>query len=245
MKVGAVGALRQIKNAIGVARVVLERTRHTLIVGSQATELAAEFGFPVESLSTNKSVSMWKAWEKANCQPNFWKNVKPDPDKSCGPYQPVASSSKLPQVYLADAVASDTIGILAIDESGHVVAGTTTNGANHKIPGRVGDSPIPGSGAYADNEVGAAVATGDGDVMMRFLPTYQAVENMRRGMTPDDAAKEALHRIVRRHPSFEGAIATANRLGQFGAACHGFKNFPYSVWNPDLGKVTVKYVDCQ
>lgn len=66
----------------------------------------------------------------------------------------------------------DTIGVIAIDKNGHIAAGTSTNGARHKIPGRIGDSPIPGAGAYADQQVGAAAGTGDGDIMMRFLPRY-------------------------------------------------------------------------
>jgi len=68
----------------------------------------------------------------------------------------------------------DTIGMLAIDSQGRTAAGTSTNGANHKIRGRIGDSPIPGAGAYADQEVGAAAGTGDGDIMMRFLPRYHS-----------------------------------------------------------------------
>jgi len=78
----------------------------------------------------------------------------------------------------------DTIGMVAIDKQGNVVSATSTNGANHKIAGRVGDSPIMGAGSYADSEVGGCGATGDGDVMMRFLPCYQAIESMRNGKTP-------------------------------------------------------------
>lgn len=67
--------------------------------------------------------------------------------------------------------------MLAIDSQGHTAAGTSTNGANHKIPGRIGDSPIAGAGAYADQDVGAAAGTGDGDIMMRFLPRYPTSHN--------------------------------------------------------------------
>lgn len=69
----------------------------------------------------------------------------------------------------------DTISILAIDSQGRTAAGSSTNGAKHKIPGRIGDSPIAGAGAYADQDVGAAAQTGDGDIMMRFLPRYVSI----------------------------------------------------------------------
>merc|ERR1712008_401216 len=85
--------------------------------------------------------------------------------------------------------------MVAIDSKGHMVAGTSTNGLKHKIPGRVGDSPIPGAGAYVDNTAGGAASTGDGDVMLRFLPSYQAVESMRQGHPPAEAARIALQRL--------------------------------------------------
>ena len=99
-----------------------------------------------------------------------------------------------------------------------MAAGTTTNGAGHKVPGRVGDGPITGSGSYVDEEVGGCGATGDGDVMMRFLPCYQAVENMRRGMTPGEATVDALCRIYRKYPQSAAAIVALNRTGGHAAA---------------------------
>jgi len=248
MKVGAVGALRGVKNAVGVARAVLERTRHSLLVGDQATDFAVRMGFPLEDLRTPESISEWRKWKTEKCQPNFWKDVSPDPARGCGPYQPKrAEDARSSSSAASSSSASDTIGVVVVDASGHVVAGTSTNGASHKIPGRVGDSPIPGSGAYADDEVGGAVATGDGDVMMRFLPAYQAVENLRQGMTPNDAAADAVKRIVRRHPGFEGGVVVAAVGGGFGAACHGFQTarFPYSAWSPALGKVVVHWAHCR
>ncbi len=121
------------------------------------------------------------------------KDVSPDPSEQCGPYKPSRSGGaahpneitviedddkQLP----AGSVLTrggpgnhDTIGMVAIDSNGHLAAGTSTNGARFKIAGRVGDSPIPGAGAYADSNVGGAAATGDGDVMLRFLPSYQVI----------------------------------------------------------------------
>ena len=126
--------------------------------------------------------------------------------------------------------------MVAIDTTGSVAAGTSTNGATFKIPGRVGDSPIPGSGAYADSDVGGAAATGDGDVMMRFLPSYLAVELMRNGMPPKLSAQTAIERIINKHPDFSGALVPVNKAGRIGAACHGLNApFPFTVANPTTG----------
>lgn len=110
---------------------------------------------------------------------------------------------------------------------------------------RVGDSPIPGAGAFADATVGAASATGDGDIMMRFLPSLLAVEFLRAGLSPHNAGKKALERIATYYPDFFGAIIVVNKDGDFGAACHGMERFPYSVIAANTGyKVTIKTVDC-
>lgn len=108
---------------------------------------------------------------------------------------------------------------------------------------RVGDSPIPGSGAYADNEIGAAAATGDGDVMMRFLPAFHAVQLLGAGKVPKVAAQEAISRIVKRYPKFMGAIVVAKNDGRYAAACHGIPEFPYSVFTKKAGNV-VERVKC-
>ena len=100
------------------------------------------------------------------------KNVVPNPTSTCGPYQPKKLAKSPGKIMHSDQDNHDTIGMIAIDTRGHIAAGTSTNGMRNKIPGRVGDSPIAGAGAYADQEVGAAAATGDGDIMMRFLPRY-------------------------------------------------------------------------
>ncbi|XP_076315695.1 N(4)-(Beta-N-acetylglucosaminyl)-L-asparaginase [Tachypleus tridentatus] len=245
--VGAVAALRRIKGAIAVARQVLERTEHSLLVGDQATEFAKQMGFKEETLTTNTSLDMWKKWKNNNCQPNFWKNVKPDPKVSCGPYkslyEKVGTNSKVSTSQFGPNN-HDTVGMVVIDNEGRMSVGTSSNGAKHKIPGRVGDSPIPGSGAYVDQDVGGAAATGDGDIMMRFLPSYQAVENLRQGMTPSVAATDAIYRIVKKYSDFSGGIVVANIKGDYGAACHGMKEFPFSVCNPVIGKVKVNYAQC-
>lgn len=248
MNVGAVASLRNIKDAIAVARYVLENTQHTLLVGEQATEFAVQMGFKEETLSTESSIASHNEWRAGNCQPNFWLNVIPSPSISCGPYEPVYE--RLAKHSLNDINSffsssnHDTIGMVAIDKEGNIASGTSTNGANHKIPGRVGDSAIPGSGSYADNLVGGAAATGDGDILMRFLPSFLAVEFLRNGFTPDAAGENALTRISLHYPLFVGAIVVVDKDGNYGAACHGLDSFPFSVYNPQTKQVKVENRDC-
>lgn len=246
MDVGAVGGIRNIKSAISVARKVLENTKHTLLGGDQAKQFAVRMGFKEESLTTNVSTNMWQKWKANNCQPNFWKNVSPDPLKSCGPYTPKKRFNQQCESSNPDCGEDnhDTIGIVAMDSRGKIAAGTSTNGAKNKIPGRIGDSPIPGSGAYADQEVGAAAGTGDGDIMMRFVPSFLAVEEMRRGATPTAAAAEAIARIAKHYPTFTGGVIAIDNNGNYGAACNGIASFPFYVASPDLGRAIKKSVHC-
>ncbi|XP_058790733.1 N(4)-(Beta-N-acetylglucosaminyl)-L-asparaginase-like [Phymastichus coffea] len=246
MDVGAIGNLRNVKNAISVARHVLENTAHTLIVGSHATEFALKVGFHNETLQTEQSYNIWKKWRNNNCQPNFWRNVIPNPKASCGPYHPKKALKRTQELYArVNENNHDTIGMIAIDTKGHIAAGTSTNGLKYKIPGRVGDSPIAGAGAYADQEVGAAAATGDGDVMTRFLPSFLAVELMRQGKSPAEAAEIAIRRIAKHHPKFFGAVIALNKNGEFSAACNGMDGFPFYASNLQLGKPTIFYVPCE
>lgn len=134
--------------------------------------------------------------------------------------------------------------MVVVDSDGNIASGTSTNGARHKVPGRVGDSPITGSGSYVDQEIGGAAATGDGDILMRFLPSLVAVEHMRSGMTPHTAASYSLKRIADYYPDFSGGVVAVNLSGEFGAACYGFTNFTFSVANPDLLFPRVYSVPC-
>ncbi|KAI6647130.1 N4-Beta-N-acetylglucosaminyl-L-asparaginase [Oopsacas minuta] len=238
LNVGAVGDLRNIKNAIQVARAVLEHTNHTLLAGESATNFAVEsLGLQKTNLTTEYSSKMWKNWLEADCQPNYWYNVYPDSKKSCGPYSIQKSYSnnlKKSKEHMPKGeqpISHDTIGMIAIDSKGKIATGTTTNGLIHKIPGRVGDSPIMGAGAYADSSVGAAVATGDGDVMMRFLPTFLIVELMRGGVSPQSACDTAIERIRVKYPKFQGAVLAVGKDLSVGAATWGFNPFTYTQYN--------------
>ena len=207
---GGVGCLKRVKRAISVARKVMEETQHTLIVGDDATRFATRMGFTETSLTNVRSQTRWEEWAaKGELTDAF------DPE----PFE-------------ADTLEGhDTVGSIAIDADGNLCVGCSTNGREFKIPGRVGDSPIPGAGAYGDQEVGGAVATGNGDVMMRFLPCYHTVELMRQGMPPTLAAQAALKRITDRGYKFGGGIAAIGIDGTHGGAQAGWDDagFSYSV----------------
>lgn len=200
--VGAVGCLKRVKRAISVARLVMEKTQHTLIVGDDATRFAVRMGYEESSLTNLASQKHWEEWAAKGQRSSAWDA------------EPIGASGKVP--------GHDTVGSIAIDAHGNICVGCSTNGRTFKLPGRVGDSPIAGAGAYCDNDVGAAIATGNGDVMMRFLPTYQTVELMRSGLSPQAAARAALKRITGKGYRFDGAIIALGRDGRHGAAKVGW-----------------------
>ncbi|OTF76184.1 Asparaginase-like protein [Euroglyphus maynei] len=232
-RIGSVAALRQIKNVIAVAKAVMEHSSHTMLVGDQATDFAIAMGFSKENLSSLWSIDQFEQWKAHGCQPNYWKNVHPNPKNHCGPYEPLDEYEFHDDNvrYKIDVRSNhDTIGAVAIDHYGRIASGTSTNGMKHKIPGRVGDSPIPGAGSYADQDVGGAAATGDGDIIMRFLSSYQAVENLRNGMDPIQAANAALGRIIRKYPKAQVGIVVLDIHGNYGAACLNIDGgFPFIV----------------
>jgi len=255
MEAGAVGHLRNVKQAIGVAHAVMKYTEHTMLVGNLATEFAASVGFQVQNLTTPDSLQTWTNWRNRNCQPNFRRNVTPDPTAACGPYLPsdVAGTGTMKktnqQLEPIDRPGSeldhDTIGMVVIDVDGNLAAGASTNGLTHKIPGRVGDTPIVGSGAFADNEVGAAAATGNGDIMMRFSPSFLTVELMRSEPNPSLAAGIAISRISKHYPAFSGGVIAVNKDGLIGAACHNMAaGFPVTVMSKDTNEPQLLTVFC-
>ncbi len=173
--IGCVAALERIKNPVSVARKVLEKTNHVLMAGPGALAFAREQGFEEQDLSTEKSRAAWEKWKKETAGAK---------DK------PGAGTSK----------DHDTIGLICLDGAGELVVATSTSGLAWKLPGRVGDSPIPGAGYFADAKVGGAAATGVGEEVLRVAGSFLVVEGMRRGLEPLEAIKEALRRIKANPP---------------------------------------------
>jgi len=220
---GGVGCLKRVKRAISVARKVMEETQHTLIVGDDATRFAARMGFAETSLTNVRSQTRREEWA-AKGEPTDAFNA-----------EPIGTPDGLP--------GHDTVGTIAVDADGNLSVGCSTNGREFKIPGRVGDSPIPGAGCYGDQEVGGAVATGNGDVMMRVWPCDHAVEQVRQGMPPTLACEAAIKRIRDRGYEFGGGMAAIGMDGQHGGAQAGWddEGFSYSVRDAN-GNVKVPVV---
>jgi N4-(beta-N-acetylglucosaminyl)-L-asparaginase len=172
---GAVAAVRRFAHPISIARRVMENTPHVLLAGEGAEKFAKEQGFVESELLTDDARRAWEEWKKA---------------------KPPASSAATPIGNIEEGMPShDTIGVLAIDSHGTVAGACTTSGLRFKLPGRVGDSPIIGHGLYVDPNIGAAVATGHGELVMGVCGTFLAVELLRNGATPLEAAMQVVQRI--------------------------------------------------
>ena len=188
---GAVVAVKEIKHVISLARKVMEDTPHVLLAGEGAKQFALEVGFKAENLLTEASK---KAWEK-------WK-IKSE-------YKPIINIEN-----------HDTIGMLAIDKEGNISGACTTSGLAYKMAGRVGDSPIIGSGLFVDNEIGAATATGLGEEVLKTVGSFLIVELMRQGKSPQEACEEAIGRIVNKpgknYEDFQVAYIAVNKQGETG-----------------------------
>lgn len=191
---GSVAFLQHIEHPISVARKVMETTPHVMLVGEGALQFALANGFPKRKLLTPESEKAWKAWLKT------------------AEYKPVINAEN-----------HDTIGIIALDQSGNLSGACTTSGLAYKMHGRVGDSPIIGAGLYVDNEVGAATATGVGEEVIRIVGCHLVVELMRQGRSPQDACREAVERIAKKNPtkarSVQVGFLALNRSGEYGAWC--------------------------
>lgn len=138
-----------------------------------------------------------------------------------------------------DRVGHDTIGLVALDAKGDMAVGCSTSGVGYKEYGRVGDSPILGSGLYVDNEVGGAAATGLGEEIMKFCLSFLVVEEMRRGRTPDEACREAVLRMVRKHERYRNipaAVVAMDKSGRFGGYSTT-RGFAYGIWTPTRNEV--------
>ncbi|KAI9921509.1 hypothetical protein PsorP6_000526 [Peronosclerospora sorghi] len=259
MEMGAVAQLRRIKPAIEVARAVLEHSYHSLLAGDGALAFAKMMGFEETPLDTPHSRELHRQWLENKCQPNYFRNVV-GKNISCPPYKPLVPqenvftgeqgefllrAASLQNTAGVERLISkenhDTIGMVVLGENGRMAAGASSNGATHKIAGRVGDAAVPGAGAYVDGAIGGAAATGDGDVMMRFLPSFVAVQEMKKGTHPRKACEHALSKIAAVYPKFKGGMVCLNRLGEYGGAGYGWE-FAYSVQASWMQKPEVIHV---
>ena len=210
---GAVASLQGVKTPSKVARLVMERTDHVLLVGEGARRFATAHGFPVEDLLTAKSRAIWLEWVESRGADDDW--GPPSFEKAPG------LSAEL-RHYVTHRP-TGTITCLGLAPNGDLAGTTTTSGLAFKIPGRVGDSPLIGCGLYVDNEVGAAGSTGRGEEVIKVNGSRIVVENMRRGMRPVDACLDVLQRIADRYkskgrPAWDVQFYALNKDGQHGAA---------------------------
>ena len=194
LNIGSVACLEHIMHPISVARAVMEKTPHVMLVGDGALQFAEAQGFKRTKLLTPESETEWKEWLK--------------------------KSEYKPKVNIEN---HDTIGMIALDKDGRLSGACTTSGMAFKMHGRVGDSPIIGAGLYVDGEVGAATATGHGEEVIRIAGCHLVVELMRQGRTPEEACREAVERVYRKQKNrlsdIQVGFIALNREGKYGAFC--------------------------
>ena len=194
LNIGSVAFLEHIENPISVARAVMEKTPHVMLVGDGALQFALSQGFEKINLLTPASEVEWKEWLKKSL------------------YVPKANIEN-----------HDTIGMIALDSKGRLSGACTTSGMAYKMHGRLGDSPIIGAGLYVDGEIGAAAATGHGEEVIRIAGCHLVVELMRQGRTPEEACKEAVERVYRRQShnikDIQVGFIALNIQGKTGAFC--------------------------
>jgi N4-(beta-N-acetylglucosaminyl)-L-asparaginase len=210
---GAVGALEGIKNPSRVARLVMERSDHVLLVGNGAQQFAKAHGFKVEDLLTEKARRIWLYWKETLNEKDDWFPPNDELHEEVKKYFDIQG----------------TITCCALNHKRDLAAVTTTSGLAFKIPGRVGDSPIIGAGLYVDNEIGAVGSTGRGEANLKNLSCFMAVELMRQGLSPTEACLKVCERIVqnsklkyllnrRNLPNFNVKFYAVNKNGDTGGA---------------------------
>ncbi|HXB95920.1 MAG TPA: N(4)-(beta-N-acetylglucosaminyl)-L-asparaginase [Puia sp.] len=219
---GSVAAIERIKHPISVARRVMEKTPHVMLVGVGAQQFAVAEGFPLEpdalSESAKKSYEDWL--KKSEYKPVV--NIENSKSGGSGPSAggPAGENNH------------DTIGMVAMDAAGNLSGSCTTSGMGFKMRGRVGDSPIIGAGLYVDNEVGAVTATGQGEDVIRVCGSHAVVEYMRQGLSPEQACKTVVGRIARikkdKAKDIQVAFIAINKKGETGAYALQ-KGFSYAI----------------
>ena len=212
---GAVASLRNIKTPSKVAKIVMERTDHALLVGNGALKFAKAHGFKEENLLTDRARAIWLRRKETLSDRDFWFPPKPE---------------KTEREFASFYEFHGTINCCAIDAVGNLAGVTTTSGFFFKIPGRVGDSPIIGAGLYVDNDIGAAGSTGRGEANILNCGSFQVVNFMGMGHSPEEACLKSLEKIAdkAKHlpqllnddglPRFGLNFYAINKKGEYGGA---------------------------
>lgn len=208
---GSVAFLERIKHPISVARRVMEKTPHVMLVGVGAQQFAISEGFPLEeqklSPDAQKAYDNWL--KKSEYKPPA---INVESKQGHGPFAPFKLEN--------GEWNHDTIGMVAMDAMGNLSGSCTTSGAGFKMRGRLGDSPIIGAGLFVDNEVGACTATGQGEDVIRVAGSHSVVELMRQGLSPEAACKKVIERIVKikkeKVKEIQVAFLAVNKKGQVG-----------------------------
>lgn len=200
---GAVAAVKNVRSVAALAKDVMEKTPHVMLVGEGAEEFAISQGYKAENLLTPLSKKQWNKWlNKSN-------------------YKPIINIEN-----------HDTIGVLCMDNKGDFSGACSTSGLAYKMKGRVGDSPIIGSGLFIDNTIGGAVATGMGEEVVRTVGSFLIVELMRQNYTPQKACEIAIQRIIDKEkgkPDFQVAYIAINKIGEIGSYSIN-KGFSYCLY---------------
>ncbi len=215
---GSVAFLEDIQHPIDVARAIMDKTPHVMLVGEGAQKWALENGFSkvdfeVPIPEVQKDYENWLVKSEYKTGVNVENH--------------------------------DTIGMLALDASGRMAGACTTSGMAYKIRGRVGDSPIIGAGLFIDGDVGGATATGVGEAMIRTAGASAVVESMRRGASPEEACYDIVQRILKKHPGVEGmqvGFLAMNMQGEHGGYSV-YNGFNYALRSKDRNEmVDAKYM---
>ena len=212
--IGAVCALEDVVHAVSVARAVMEKTPHTMLVGPGARAFAVDQGFPTQNLLTPRAEAAWREW------------------LTTADYAPRANSENTD--WNGGAANHDTIGLLAVGADGRMAGACTTSGMAFKMRGRVGDSPIIGAGLYVDDEVGGCTATGVGEDVVRVAGSHSVVEAMRHGLDPNAACRAVIERLARlrgaKVAASQVALLALDKRGRAGAFALQ-PGFTYAVTN--------------
>jgi len=208
---GAVGALENIKTPSSVARLVMERTDHIMLVGKGALRFAKMHGFKEENLLTERSRERWLRWKENLNDRDDWFPPKTEDE----------NKEEYDEEEFFNGRMHGTVNVLSVDVRGNIAGITSTSGLSFKIPGRLGDSPIIGAGLYADNEAGAAGATGRGEEVIKICGSFLLVEFMRNGMHPQEACEAVCKRIIDNYGGnvdFSDKFIALNKAGEIGCA---------------------------